>query len=163
MRKYTVKKWVSLLVVLILMLSVLPQPSVAAATEASQRNASSRASGICGNNLYWNLSTDGVLTIYGTGAMYNYFLGSTYASPWYAYRSYINRVVVEEGVTTIGEYAFYANNWITSVTIPKSVKSISDDAFHNCERLAGIWVDTEKYFPVCMEIHIAMWYDRERI
>ncbi|MBR7155112.1 MAG: leucine-rich repeat protein, partial [Paludibacteraceae bacterium] len=70
-------------------------------------------SGTCGDNLTWEL-TDGVLTISGTGAMSNYTSSS---SPWYSYRSSITSVVIEEGVTNIGNYAFYNCTGLTSVTI----------------------------------------------
>ncbi|WP_289466148.1 hypothetical protein, partial [Klebsiella pneumoniae] len=58
------------------------------------------ASGTCGDNLTWELTSDGTLTISGTGEMSNY--NSFYASmqpPWSNYRSKIINVVVENGVT----------------------------------------------------------------
>ena len=63
-------------------------------------------SGTCGDNLTWNLTGNGVLTISGTGAMSNYTSSSPSRAPWYSNRSSIKSVVIEEGVTSIGEYAF---------------------------------------------------------
>ena len=91
-------------------------------------------SGTCGDNLTWEL-TDGVLTISGTGAMSNYTSSS---SPWYSYRSSITSVVIEEGVTNIGNYAFYNCTGLTSVTIPNNVTSIGDEAFSGCTSLTSI-------------------------
>lgn len=63
------------------------------------------AFGSCGGNLIWNLNPEGVLTISGTGAMKNYTCKSE--MPWYRYISDIKEVVLEEGATTISDYAFY--------------------------------------------------------
>ena len=61
--------------------------------------------GACGTNIKWQLNSKGVLTISGTGAMKNY----TYKSemPWHKYINDIQSVVIEDGVTSIGDYAFY--------------------------------------------------------
>ena len=61
--------------------------------------------GTCGDNLTWSLDTDtGVLTISGTGEMQNYSSGTT---PWYGHRSSIQTVIIGDGVTSIGDTAFY--------------------------------------------------------
>lgn len=59
-------------------------------------------SGTCGKNLTWDL-TNGVLTISGTGSMANYNLGS---APWFSWHSNIKTVDIQNGVTSIGSYAF---------------------------------------------------------
>jgi len=88
-------------------------------------------SGTCGNNLKWTLDTStGVLDITGTGDMYYYY--DYYDDvPWYSYRSYVKTVNIGNGVTSIGDYAFYKCAGLTSVTIPDSVTSIGVDAFYN--------------------------------
>ena len=93
-------------------------------------------SGTCGANLSWTLDTESsTLTISGTGAMTNY----AYA-PWYSYRSTIKTVVIKDGVTSIGDYAFaYCSNLI-SVTIPNSVTSIGKYAFYWCGYLTSITI-----------------------
>ena len=63
-------------------------------------------SGKCGTNVEWNFK-DGVLTISGTGPMKNYSNYNPSTAPWYLFRKNITSVVVESGVTSIGEYAFY--------------------------------------------------------
>lgn len=91
-------------------------------------------SGTCGDNLTWDL-TDGVLTISGTGAMYNYEKRET---PWDDYRASIHSVIINDGVTTIGNHAFYYCTDITSVEIPNGVTSIGWRAFNTCKSLTSI-------------------------
>ena len=93
------------------------------------------ANGTCGDNLTWNL-TDGTLTISGTGAMTNY--SSSSSVPWSSSHSSIRTVVINEGVTSIGDYAFRSCNSLTSVTIPNSVTSIGDYAFEYCSSLTSV-------------------------
>ncbi|MCD8310904.1 MAG: leucine-rich repeat domain-containing protein [Firmicutes bacterium] len=70
---------------------------------------------------------DGVLTISGEGEMKNNY------APWgyYFYNGYVTSVVIEDGVTSIGRYAFEGCTSLTSVTIPDSVTSIGRSAFYN--------------------------------
>ena len=92
--------------------------------------------GTCGKNLSWEINKQGVLTIYGDGAMQNY----TYKSemPWYKYLSKIKSVVIEKGVTTIGDYAFYGMTDTTNITIPEGVKTIGAYAFKNSTKLEQV-------------------------
>jgi hypothetical protein len=96
-------------------------------------------SGIGGTigTLTWSFA-DGILTISGTGAMPDY----TYTSyaPWYSYRSDITTVNIEEGVTTVGEYAFYGCGSITSVSISNTVTIIGNSAFLSCSGLTSITI-----------------------
>lgn len=98
------------------------------------------ASGHCGGegggtNLTWVLTEDGVLTIFGEGAMKNYT--SSESSPWHLQGS-IKTVVIEDGVTTIGKMAFYDCSNLAEVTIPNSVTTIGDYAFAFCTSLKQI-------------------------
>ena len=80
--------------------------------------------GTCGENVTWALDTQtGVLTISGNGDMNNYGRYKN-SAPWYSQNSYIKSVNIENGVTSIGDAAFYGCSNLTSVTIPDSVKSI---------------------------------------
>ena len=94
------------------------------------------ASGKCGENVTYSfVSSTGTLTISGTGAMKDY---NNTSAPWY-YLS-IEKVVINNGVTSIGEYAFEGCTGLTSVTIPNSVTSIGDLAFYECTGLTSIYV-----------------------
>ncbi len=96
------------------------------------------ASGTCGaqgDNLTWELSCDGVLTISGTGEMADF---AKEAVPWNAQRNAISSVSVGDGVTSIGRYAFYECVNMASVAIPEGVTSIGDSAFYHCAALSEL-------------------------
>ena len=92
-------------------------------------------SGNCGPGLSWSFS-GGVLTISGSGDMYDYpehlhgpDSGNELAQPWFHLKPYINSIVINEGVTSIGAGAFWGCNALTSVSIPGSVQRIGFAAF----------------------------------
>ena len=58
----------------------------------------------CGENLTWELSEDGTLTISGSGKMADY--DDPNSQPWAGQRDNIKHLVVTDGVTTIGINAF---------------------------------------------------------
>ena len=60
--------------------------------------------------------------------------------PWFNDRSKIKKVVIKDGVTNIGDYAFLNFYYLTSITIPNSVTSIGEDAFANCSGLTSITI-----------------------
>ena len=91
------------------------------------------ASGDCGEDVTWTLTDDGVLTISGTGAM---AYGSD--APWYSYRNSIASVVIGDGVSSIGDYAFRECSFLMDIAIPDSVKSIGIYAFLGCTSLTSV-------------------------
>ena len=91
-------------------------------------SANAEKSGTCGPNLKWEFANDGVLTITGEGEMTDYSYSNQ--SPWYD--QHIKRIIIDDGVTTIGEFAFRDCSNLTSVTIPNSVTEIRGHAFSNC-------------------------------
>ena len=107
------------------------------------------ASGTCGDDLTWSLSGEGVLTISGSGAMDDYVVGSAVdpyddhgsTAPWQAsYRTSIKSVVIEDGVTSVGRFAFYDCSSLASIEIGNDVMSIGNYAFSNCGSLASLTV-----------------------
>ena len=96
--------------------------------------------GSCGENLTWELDDDGVLTISGTGSMTDYNQSYNNRAPWYRHRSLIETVVIQHGVTSIGNNAFYDCSSLTSVTIPSSVTSIGEEAFYACKSLTSVTI-----------------------
>ncbi len=90
-------------------------------------------------NLKWTLTESGILTISGSGNMKNFTIDDR--PNWNEYKDSINTVVIESGVTSIGNYAFYeikdstSQSHIISVSIPGTVETIGDSAFENCENL----------------------------
>ena len=80
-------------------------------------------------------SATGTLTISGSGAMAAYTSSSM---PWAAYKDNITSVVIEDGVTSIGNYAFSNCSCLTTVTIEGSIETIGSNAFSNCSCLTTI-------------------------
>lgn len=93
--------------------------------------------GTFGDNLTWGLDENGTLTISGTGSMGNCIFPNT--SPFYSERESIKKVIIEDGVTDIGSYAFYWCLNLTSVVIPDSVTSIGSGAF-DCTALTSVTI-----------------------
>ena len=102
------------------------------------------ASGKCGTNLTWNLSDNGVLSISGSGTM-DHYSGYKNDMPWYSWKNSIQYVVINEGVTSIGEYAFYFIP-IQSLSIPDTLTQIGREALIG-NKLKNISVsDNNPYF-----------------
>ena len=112
--------------------------------------------GSCGDNMTWWFDSDtGTLTISGSGEMYNYdnydknsqedyfynaFFGyeTIGKSPWNIYEKNIKTVIIEDGVTSLGYYAFYDCREITAMILSESVTDIGRSAFEHCEALEYI-------------------------
>ncbi len=91
------------------------------------------------DSVTWQLDINTkVLTISGTGAMEDYLMNST-ERPWSEYKELFNSVVIEDGVTKIGSYAFYEYGGIGSVEIGKDVSVIGAYSFM-CTSIAGTLV-----------------------
>ena len=114
-----------------------------------------RGHGTCGaegKNLTWTLSCDGTLTISGTGGMRHFW---DYAAdiPWWNYRGSIQRIVIEEGVTTIGNHAFVQCSNLTSVSLPNTLTAISYLAFGHCTGLPSLVIPSSVTSMAGMFIH----------
>ncbi|MBR3596338.1 MAG: leucine-rich repeat protein [Clostridia bacterium] len=92
------------------------------------------ASGTCGENITWTLNYKGDLSISGSGSMYS---GDVY-SPWDDYRDTVNTVSISDGITTLGNNAFYNCRKIKSVVLPESIATIGKSAFENCTSLTSV-------------------------
>ena len=99
--------------------------------------ADARDSGTCGVNVNWKYNSERNLILYGNGEMWDYGIHS---SPWDKYRSDIFKVIIENGVTSIGDSAFYQCVGIQSITIPDGLKSIGKFAFGYCSNLTSITI-----------------------
>ena len=91
------------------------------------------------DNLTWKLDADGTLTISGTGTMKDYDYNNN-PSPANQKKGSVKKVVIKDGVTSIGNFAFYNCKSLTSITIPDSVTSIELAAFNNCNNLTSITI-----------------------
>ena len=106
--------------------------------------------GQMGDNVWWTLTADGVLTVSGTGATWSY------KDPWSAgvweekkpgYRNswrsihknvMATKLVITDGVTAIGDCVFGVMDWLVSVEMADSVKEIGENAFWSCASLTDV-------------------------
>ena len=95
-------------------------------------------SGKCGENLIWNLDSDGILTIDGTGVMTDYSLSEGNTPEWSEYKDKVNKVIIN-GAEDISNTAFYLFPELTDVIIYDSVKSIGKWSFE-AEKLKEITI-----------------------
>ena len=128
-------KILSIILAILMVISIIPITASAAAP----------TSGTCGDNLTWEFDEyTSTLTISGTGDMYYYdvyFNASNDEAddrPWQAYTSKIKNIIINEGVTTISEKAFYNFEYLFFVTIPLSLTRIKDKAFYSWDGLMAI-------------------------
>ncbi len=95
--------------------------------------------GTCGESLYysWNPETE-TLRIFGTGSMTDYIPndgGTRGYAPWLYLGQKIRKVILEEGVTSIGSNAFHSCSGIAEVELPGSLTGIGEQAFYGCSQL----------------------------
>lgn len=119
------KKSLALLLCVVMLISIIP---VMASAETEVLG-----SGKCGDNLTWTVTDDGFLTISGTGRMYDYlnpydFTVEEGAAPWTKLTGKIDFLKLEEGISYIGNRAFFFCNF-NYVDIPEGVYGIGDAAF----------------------------------
>ena len=114
--------------------------------------ASADYSGYCGDNvIYYYEEITKTLTITGKGEMTDFYKDSSPVSPWRWIE--MKKVVIGEGVTSIGCYAFYGCSSMTSINIPNSVTFIGRNAFEGCNGLTSLnigngvkWIGYEAFF-----------------
>ena len=118
------KKLLSILLVLSLMLALVPAAFAADAV----------GSGACGSGVTWTLGTDGRLTIDGSGQIRDY--SETDPAPWKG--AAVKEVVIREGVTSVGAYAFAGCTEITGVQLPSTLTTLGDRCFAGCISLTSV-------------------------
>lgn len=138
------KRLLSILLVLLMALTLLPLGALA--DENSK----------CGESLTWNLDEIGILTISGTGEMYDY--SEDYLAPWSEHCVEITNVTISDGVTSIGSSAFcYCS--VKSITLPFGLKHIGASAFFYCPNIQQIKIpDSVEHidpyaFSCCKGLH----------
>jgi hypothetical protein len=99
------------------------------------------ASGYCGStsegngeNISWELDSNGLLTVSGTGRMKEFTVSN---SPWKD-DNRIREAVISNGITNIGTFAFYGCTSLVSVEIPDSVVTLGQGSFEGCVSLDSI-------------------------
>lgn len=110
---------------------VLPEYKEATAVDSSEQ---------CGDYVGWTLDEDGVMTIWGTGPMWDFsddadFYDYHGECPWEEERDNIKKVVIESGVTRIGAFAFFECINLEEVTFSDTLEEIASFAFMRCTNL----------------------------
>ena len=118
------KKLLSILLVLSLMLALVPAAIAADVV----------GSGACGTGVTWTLGTDGRLTIDGSGQIRDY--SETDPAPWKG--AAVKEVVIREGVTSVGAYAFAGCTEIADVQLPSTLTTLGDRCFAGCISLTSV-------------------------
>jgi len=109
----------------LLVLCILP------ALVCADASAAAPTSGSCGLSAKWSFNgSTGALFINGSGSVATY--------PWYLHKDTIKSVVIENGITSICDFAFYGHKNLVSVSIPESLTHIGGQAFQECGSLKRI-------------------------
>lgn len=98
-------------------------------------------SGFCGtedSNVNWSLDEEGILHITGEGTMASWEAEADV--PWAQYRSEIKEIQIEDGVTSVGAYAFCNCSDVTETMLPDSIKNIGEFAFFSCGGLSTVTI-----------------------
>lgn len=99
--------------------------------------ANADKSGQCGDNLTWTYyESTKSLVLAGSGDMWNYHT----IAPWFNERLYIESITLPDGLTSIGDYAFFQITGLTTMTIPNSVTDIGESAFERCSCLTSLTI-----------------------
>ena len=103
-----------------------------------ERGVETVGEGTCGEAVTWKLTSDGVLTIGGTGSMTLYKTADTV--PWYSYQAVIKTVNIEAGVTSLSDYAFFFAKNLTEVNFAEGsqMEELGGSVFYRCTSLASI-------------------------
>lgn len=133
--------------------------------------------GKCGDHLSYVIDDEGTLTISGTGKMYNYDVMSTSDAPWNRfYREneegtldwsaveenvYIHKIIIEEGVESIGDAAFTDFQSLESVEFPDSMTVIGAYSFDRCGKLAEVNVPDSVLVIGEQAFRDTAWYDNQ--
>ena len=128
------KKLSAILLTLAMTVSLLALPVSADSSDILAR-------GTCGDNLTWTLTEGGTLTISGTGDMWDFEYDEDTGElniPWSDYTSMIESLVVQEGVTSIGDWAFSDCYNMTSAVLEEGIVSIGDYAFWGYKNLTDV-------------------------
>ncbi|MBR5445061.1 MAG: leucine-rich repeat domain-containing protein, partial [Clostridia bacterium] len=94
------------------------------------------AQGTAGGSINWALDSEGTMTLSGSGPMWDY--PSPDQTPWYSHISSIRRLVVGNGVTSIGSYAFGEAANLVNLDMPNTVTAINEGAFGQCTSLLSV-------------------------
>ena len=122
------KRILSIIIAIVMVIGLVPSFAIAA-------NAADVASGTAGD-ISWKLTDDGTLTFSGTGAIPGYTL--TARPDWYAFEAQIKKVVIESGITKVGNNAFNGCSVLSEVILPDTLTEIRNNVFYDCTNLSYV-------------------------
>ena len=140
MRSNKAHRLLALLLAFVMTFSLLPT-----VTWAADKNAANATSGKAGDNITWVYDAAAkTITFSGTGPMYDYEdVYPAWADDEEPFIDDVETLIVGEGITSIGAYAFYTPECMDTlqcVTLPESLESIGENAFVQCENLTRITI-----------------------
>ncbi len=159
-----IKRSVSAILSVLMAASVFTTTPVSAATvEASVTDVDTAfteqaelkiAEGSCGEKLTWSLSSDGVLEISGEGKMYDFELEANEDensfNPWTLYRNQIKKIVVNDGVEYIGNFAFFGCTELEDAEMPENI-ILGENVFEGCNKYITEAPSTEEVTEAATE------------
>lgn len=149
------KKVISIILAVLILAAILPLSAFA--TENTGGIIDSGTCGTDGDNLTWVLYKDGELVIDGTGKMKDYNNYNS-CSPWLVYKNSIYSVSFSKSIESIGNSAFYNCNKIQNINIPDGVTSIGNHSFYGIHKLSEVKIPDsvthigEKAFSSCYNL-----------
>lgn len=137
------KKITGLVLTIVMLAAMLTAFAVTAMADSEETEKPENAQWLINdelNQVWWELTGDDssrTLTVGGTGEMPSF--GGKYEQPWDGLDS-ITTVIINSGVTKIGDFAFASCEQIEKVTISEGVKNIGDNAFSCCFNIPNITI-----------------------
>ncbi len=104
--------------------------------EEAESESAIISQGMCGTDVSYVLTEDGVLRLVGNGATSKYTSSKT--APWFESRLSIEKVVIEEGIDTLGDQLFRKCTNLKEIELPESLRIISNNCFLSCAGLQHI-------------------------
>ena len=132
------KQIASILLTVMMIVTLLPLGLMDTAWAATVVDSGS--CGKNGDNVTWKLTSEGTLTISGTGDMADFDYWNGNGAPWLRVRLQAKKVIIQDGVTSIGSYAFYDCDALANVIISNGLTNIGNYAFYRCTRLANVTI-----------------------
>ena len=132
------KRIASILLAVMMIVTLLPLGLMETAWAATVVDSGS--CGKNGDNVTWKLTSEGTLTISGTGDMADFDYWNGNGAPWLRVRLQAKKVIIQDGVTSIGSYAFYDCDALANVIISNGLTNIGNYAFYRCTRLANVTI-----------------------
>lgn len=145
MKKIIFNVLMSLLLIIgsLLPVNVLAEDEDVEQTDELTESVSEEETDYVQDNISFSL-TDGVLTISGSGQMNDYKLLKP--APWYEYKDEVYKLVVQSGVTYLGNYSFYGFDKLVSVELPDTLSGIGSYVFGGCSGLKYIYLPSSVTF-----------------